>query len=163
DLLRPGGVLVYSTCTFNTTENERQIAALLGRHHYLTPEPISPAGSSPGLDIDGVPATLASACARWWPQRHAGEGHFVARLRRGDPARAAGRGAGGGPGAARGGGPRGPSGGGGAPPRRRPRGGRGGARRAAGGRAVPAAPGGAHAPPATQNAHAQPRARRWRK
>ena len=82
ELLRPGGMLVYSTCTFNTAENELQIAALLERRHDLTPEAISPGGSSAGLDIVGGPAGLAGACARWWPQRQTGDGHFVARLRR---------------------------------------------------------------------------------
>ncbi|MDD2212959.1 MAG: RsmB/NOP family class I SAM-dependent RNA methyltransferase, partial [Oscillospiraceae bacterium] len=34
-LLKPGGELLYSTCTFNPDENERQIAALLQRHPEL--------------------------------------------------------------------------------------------------------------------------------
>ena len=32
ELLRPGGRLVYSTCTYNTAENEETVAAFLARH-----------------------------------------------------------------------------------------------------------------------------------
>lgn len=32
DLLKPGGILVYSTCTLNRKENESQIATFLSRH-----------------------------------------------------------------------------------------------------------------------------------
>ena len=34
-LLRPGGVLVYSTCTISPSENERQIGAFLDAHPEL--------------------------------------------------------------------------------------------------------------------------------
>lgn len=97
-LLRPGGVLVYSTCTFSRAENEEQVAALLARHSELEPSPFSAAGASGYLSVTGsttpgrgsepapggpaAPADLVGASARWWPHRHAGEGHFVARLRR---------------------------------------------------------------------------------
>lgn len=81
-LLRPGGVLVYATCTFSVAENEGQVAALLGRRDDLFPEPIDVAGASSGLSVAGAPARLAEACARWWPHLHPGDGHFVARLRR---------------------------------------------------------------------------------
>lgn len=82
ELLRPGGVLVYSTCTFGTAENEGQVSALLARRADLEPEAITVSGADPGLDITGSPTGLEQACARWWPHRQTGEGHFVARLRR---------------------------------------------------------------------------------
>jgi NOL1/NOP2/sun family putative RNA methylase len=70
-LLKPGGVLVYSTCTFALEENEAVIAALLETHAEFTLESI--AGFEPGLNGVGV---------RLWPHRLRGEGHFLARLRK---------------------------------------------------------------------------------
>lgn len=82
DLLRPGGVLVYATCTFAVSENEGAVARLLARRDDMRPEAIHVPGSSPAILPAGAPAELAAACARWWPHRQDGEGHFVARLRR---------------------------------------------------------------------------------
>lgn len=82
DLLRPGGILVYSTCTFGVAENEAQVAALLARRDDLALEPVSAPGADPGLPVAGGPPGLERACVRWWPHRHPGEGHFAARLRR---------------------------------------------------------------------------------
>ena len=36
EALRPGGVLVYSTCTISPTENERRIATFLDSHPDFT-------------------------------------------------------------------------------------------------------------------------------
>lgn len=68
-MLRPGGRLVYSTCTFNETENEHVVAAFLQTHPDFAP---------------------AAPAVRLWPHRDAGEGHFVAALRKAgaDPAEA---------------------------------------------------------------------------
>ncbi len=58
--LRPGGVLVYSTCTISLTENEQQIAAFLNVH--------------PNFSRDEFMMTL--------PHRDHTAGFFIARLRR---------------------------------------------------------------------------------
>jgi 16S rRNA (cytosine967-C5)-methyltransferase len=58
--LRPGGVLVYSTCTISPTENEQQIAAFLDVH--------------PNFSRDEFMLTL--------PHRDHTAGFFIARLRR---------------------------------------------------------------------------------
>ncbi|MBM7866489.1 SAM-dependent methyltransferase [Heliobacterium gestii] len=73
-MLRPGGVIVYSTCTFAIEENERQIEAFLGEHPDFAQETF-PATQhfSPGY-LDKT--------ARLWPHRLRGEGHFIARLRK---------------------------------------------------------------------------------
>ncbi|TDF95883.1 RsmF rRNA methyltransferase first C-terminal domain-containing protein [Paenibacillus piri] len=60
-MLKTGGLLAYSTCTFNEQENERTIAALIGQY----------------------PAFTLLRTERIWPHLHAGEGHFVALLRKG--------------------------------------------------------------------------------
>ncbi|MBO9608957.1 MAG: RsmB/NOP family class I SAM-dependent RNA methyltransferase [Paenibacillaceae bacterium] len=58
-MLKPGGTLAYSTCTFNREENEAVVAALLADH--------------PGLKLVRT--------ERIWPHERRGEGHFVAVLR----------------------------------------------------------------------------------
>jgi len=85
DLVRPGGVLVYATCTLGPEEDEGAIERLLSRRPDLVPESLHlqrrrPSGSAPGGGPTG------DACARWWPAKGAGDGHFAARLRRLEPA-----------------------------------------------------------------------------
>ena len=81
-MLRPGGVLIYSTCTFAPEEDEQMIAwatVNLG----LTVVPITkPDGIANGRPewANGDPALLATA--RLWPHQLAGEGHFVAKLQK---------------------------------------------------------------------------------
>jgi NOL1/NOP2/fmu family ribosome biogenesis protein len=82
-LVRPGGVLVYSTCTFEPEENEGNIARLVQRHAGWQVEAVTEqAGFAPGRPAwaDGNPALCRAV--RLWPHRCAGEGHFIAKLRR---------------------------------------------------------------------------------
>ncbi len=84
-MLRPGGSLVYSTCTFSPEENEQVIEQILKKHARL--RAVSPAASehfSPGRpEWAGGTSSLASTL-RLWPHRLEGEGHFIALLRK-DP------------------------------------------------------------------------------
>ena len=73
-MLRPGGRLVYSTCTFNRAENEETVARFLERHPEFIPGSFSLPGA--GQSKDG--------CLRLWPHRVRGEGHFVALLQKAD-------------------------------------------------------------------------------
>ena len=57
-MLKPGGVIVYSTCTFSKEENEDVIEYFLERHPDFTLEEME----------------------RFWPHKVDGEGHFVAEL-----------------------------------------------------------------------------------
>ena len=82
-LLRPGGVLVYSTCTFSPEENEGVLAAFLRQHPEFE---VENALTNP-LFAAGVPAwgggdQRLERTARLWPHRLRGEGHFLARLRK---------------------------------------------------------------------------------
>ena len=81
-MLKTGGRLMYSTCTFSPEENERQIAAFLDRHSDFIMVPIDHAayGVSPAR-ADWADERLAKA-ARIWPHRQNGEGHFTALLER---------------------------------------------------------------------------------
>jgi 16S rRNA (cytosine967-C5)-methyltransferase len=79
-VLRPGGTLVYSTCTISRRENEERIAALLQA---------SAAGEIPALELDDLgvraPALAAPAeprCLQLRPDRDRTTGFFIARLRR---------------------------------------------------------------------------------
>lgn len=82
-MLRPGGRLVYSTCTFSPEENEGSIEGFLRRHLDYSIEQISVPWFSPGRP-DWVPGGRPElACTfRLWPHRLRGEGHFAAVLRR---------------------------------------------------------------------------------
>ena len=82
-LLRPGGRLLYGTCTFSPEENEGVIAAFLAQHadFELADLPSLP-GLYPGHPewID-APEGLART-GRFWPHTGPGHGHFYALLRR---------------------------------------------------------------------------------
>lgn len=84
DLVRPGGVLVYSTCTFAPEENEATLAHLLRtRDARLTPVEL-PFPADHGLtEWNGVayPEALRF-CARIYPHHLDSGGGFVARIER---------------------------------------------------------------------------------
>jgi 16S rRNA (cytosine967-C5)-methyltransferase len=67
-LLRPGGVLVYSVCTFPAAETDRVCDQLAERLPGLRPDPFR--------GPDGAPVERA----RLWPHRHGTDGMFVARF-----------------------------------------------------------------------------------
>lgn len=71
-LVRPGGRLVYSTCTFNTEENEKNVLCLLARRQDFSAEDFS-------LPLVGA---SEGGMLRLFPHRVRGDGHFVAKLRR---------------------------------------------------------------------------------
>lgn len=71
-LLKPGGRLVYSTCTFAPEENEQTVAAFLQRHPEFVPEEVEAPWFTPG----------PQGSYRMWPHRLLGEGHFGAVLRK---------------------------------------------------------------------------------
>lgn len=71
-LVRPGGRLVYSTCTFAPEEDEETVAAFLEAHPEFTPEPVEAPWFVPG----------ENASYRMWPHKLLGEGHFAAVLRK---------------------------------------------------------------------------------
>ena len=70
-MLRPGGRMVYSTCTLNKIENEGVVEAFLLRHPDFELMPFK----LPGLSAPQGMLTI-------YPHRIKGEGHFVALLRR---------------------------------------------------------------------------------
>ncbi len=71
-LVRPGGRLVYSTCTFAPEENEQVVAEFLNTHPEFVPETTEAPWFVPG----------ENGTFRMWPHKLLGEGHFAAVLRR---------------------------------------------------------------------------------
>ncbi len=72
--VRPGGLLVYSTCTLAPEENEERVAAFLGRHPNFRLEPVG----------DRVPGSMQTGEGSYLalPHVHGTDGAFAARLRR---------------------------------------------------------------------------------
>ena len=71
-MLRPGGRLVYSTCTFAPEENEQVIEKFLQAHPDFIPEAVDAPWFTAG----------ELGTYRMWPHKLLGEGHFAAVLRR---------------------------------------------------------------------------------
>jgi 16S rRNA C967 or C1407 C5-methylase (RsmB/RsmF family)/NOL1/NOP2/fmu family ribosome biogenesis protein len=89
ELVRPGGRLVYATCTFSPEENEGTVLRFLNSHpDYSLVQPDHCEGFTPGhpdwcSDIDDsmINADLVHTI-RLWPHSSAGEGHFIAVMER---------------------------------------------------------------------------------
>lgn len=85
-MLRPGGQLLYSTCTFSPEENEGTIQYLLNHEPEFQ---VLPLVKDYGFE-DGHPEWVEEGseqltnCIRIWPHKVKGEGHFVALLQKGN-------------------------------------------------------------------------------
>ena len=79
--LRPGGLLIYSTCTYNTKENEENVRWIINE---LGAEAID-SHPDPSWNITGslLPGFDAPVC-RFLPHKTRGEGLFMAVLRKTD-------------------------------------------------------------------------------
>lgn len=81
-MLKPGGTMVYSTCTFSPEENEQVIEEFLLSHPEFS---IADRGERPGLSRGCALWSKAGTKAldktyRIWPHKSEGEGHFLAVL-----------------------------------------------------------------------------------
>lgn len=76
DMLKPGGYIMFSTCTFSPLENEETILHLMNNREGVMLCDISPyEGFSNGL-------MGLSKCVRIWPHKMEGEGHFLALIKK---------------------------------------------------------------------------------
>lgn len=74
-MLKPGGILVYSTCTYSKIEDEGSLSDFLAVHPDFEIEPIEAEyGFENSVDLPGT--------VRLFPHKLKGEGHFVARLKK---------------------------------------------------------------------------------
>jgi NOL1/NOP2/sun family putative RNA methylase len=86
-MLRPGGTLVYSTCSLSIEENEHVLLALLKREPDVAEILPLPALDSPPLAKEfaqALPPSLLHG-QRVWPHIHDTEGAFVARITKHSP------------------------------------------------------------------------------
>ncbi|MDA8145291.1 MAG: 16S rRNA (cytosine(967)-C(5))-methyltransferase RsmB [Thermaerobacter sp.] len=74
--VRPGGVLVYATCTTEPEENEQVVRRFLARQPDFAPDRL--AGH-----LEPLPPGASDGMLQLWPQRHGTDGVFICRLRRG--------------------------------------------------------------------------------
>ena len=89
-MLRPGGRLVYSTCTFAPEENEGVVSRFLHAHPDFSILPIDAPWFAPGRpDWIDAPADGLASTFRLWPHLLPGEGQFAAVLVRAGEAAAA--------------------------------------------------------------------------
>ena len=81
DMLRPGGLLLYSTCTFAPVEDEQTVAYLLeNRPDMELVEMPGYEGFSDGVPAWGKGQPQLTRCVRIFPHKMNGEGHFMALL-----------------------------------------------------------------------------------
>ena len=85
-LVKPGGFLVYATCTFSPMENEGTISRFLHHHPDFklidVPHFEGFARGSPEWVDDGKGQDALRNCLRLYPHRIVGEGHFIAVLKK---------------------------------------------------------------------------------
>ena len=82
--LRPGGHIIYATCTFSLEENERTVDAFLQAHPEFELIPVKEAvraHTDDGIPFDGCSCQNLTDCRRFYPHKSRGEGQFMAVLR----------------------------------------------------------------------------------
>ncbi len=78
-MLKPGGTLVYSTCTYSKVEDEGSLSEFLENHPDFKIDKINP-------DFGFEESKILPGTIRLFPHKIKGEGHFVARLKKDDRA-----------------------------------------------------------------------------
>lgn len=76
-MLKPGGTLVYSTCTYSKVEDEGSLSEFLENHPDFKIDKIKP-------DFGFEESKILPGTIRLFPHKIKGEGHFVARLKKDD-------------------------------------------------------------------------------
>ncbi len=85
DMLKPGGTLVYSTCTLEPHEDEAVVDYLLSQYENAEVQPIklNIKRSDPVIEFEGEQYNpQVKNCLRIWPQDNDTEGFFVAKIKK---------------------------------------------------------------------------------
>ncbi len=84
-LVRAGGYLLYSTCTYSIEENEMQVDAFLERYPDFSLCDVKDSLkkiTADGIVFDGAKSKALNKCRRFYPHVSKGEGQFIALLKR---------------------------------------------------------------------------------
>lgn len=83
-MLKPGGTMIYSTCTFSKEENEQAMEYLLSLDDslHLQELPLFDGFDKGHPEWGIIGNEELTKCRRLWPHRIEGEGHFVAMVRK---------------------------------------------------------------------------------
>lgn len=91
EMLRYGGRIAYSTCTFSPEENEQAVARFLERHpEFHVERPVCAEHFAEGhpewceIDVELASQMKIQDTVRIWPHKVDGEGHFLALLVKGE-------------------------------------------------------------------------------
>ncbi len=82
--LRPGGTIIYATCTFSLQENEMTVDSFLKLHPDFEIIPVKEEvqkASADGIKFDGCECENIHFARRFYPHKTQGEGQFMAVLR----------------------------------------------------------------------------------
>jgi 16S rRNA (cytosine967-C5)-methyltransferase len=79
-LVKPGGRLVYATCSLLEEENEAMAASFAGEHPEFASQPV--AGVLERAGVDAASSLVQGDFLRLWPHRHGTDGFFAALWRR---------------------------------------------------------------------------------
>ena len=71
--LKPGGTMLYSTCTVRTVENEEVVKAFLAAHPEFKTE---------AFTLPGPVGPCEQGMVTLWPHRHGTDGFFICKLRK---------------------------------------------------------------------------------
>ena len=85
--VKPGGQLLYSTCTFSIEENEENVEWFLLSHKDFELVDVSDElkrNTSDGIMLDSAPCVDMTKCRRIYPHKSLGEGQFIALFQKKD-------------------------------------------------------------------------------
>lgn len=88
-MLAPGGILVYSTCTFSPEENEQVIERFLLKYRdfqLAESSMVHPSFDRGRIQWTNSKEVQISRTIRLWPHKLKGEGHFIAIMKKADRA-----------------------------------------------------------------------------
>ncbi len=84
-LVKPGGYILYSTCTYSLEENEMVVDAFLKENPEFSLVPVKPElikATDDGIVFEGAYTKNLNLCRRFYPHRSLGEGQFIALMQK---------------------------------------------------------------------------------